>query len=291
MSVKTFFDQDSHTFSYVIRDPHSRKCAVIDPVLDIDLASACTTTKSADQIISYIQDQGLELQWVLETHAHADHLTSAAYIKKQLGGKMAIGRRIKQVLDLWVPIFGTEADTPLDGSQFDELWDDGQTFMLGHTPIHVMYTPGHTPACVTYLFEDKAFVGDTLFMPARGTARVDFPGGSAHDLYQSIHKLYSLPDQTCVYVCHDYPVDGQSPTNMATIAEHKAHNVMVMEGISEKDYVQKRQERDRGLSMPRLILPGLQVNLRGGDLGVIDQLGHQHLKIPLNVFCQDDSSK
>lgn len=282
MQIHHFFDQDTATFTYVVSDPKSRKCAIIDSVLDYDMHAGKTTTVSADKVIAYVKEQGLSVEWILETHAHADHLTASHYLREKLGGKIAIGEHIKEVLKFWVPLFNTAHDTSLDGSQFDHLFKDGETFAIGSIEVKVMHTPGHTPACVTYLMGDAAFVGDTIFMPYVGTARTDFPGGSAQTLYQSIQKLLSLPETTKIYTCHDYPPQGQPEGYVSTVADQKAKNSMVHEGVSEAEYVAARNAKDVGKAVPRLLLPSIQVNLRAGDLGKAENNGVQYIKIPLN---------
>lgn len=282
MQIHHFFDQDTATFTYVVSDPKTSKCAVIDSVLDYDMNAGKTTTVSADKVIAYVKEQGFSVEWILETHAHADHLTASHYLREKLGGKIAIGEHIKEVLKFWVPLFNTAHDTSLDGSQFDHLFKDGETFAIGSIEVKVMHTPGHTPACVTYLMGDAAFVGDTIFMPYVGTARTDFPGGSAQTLYQSIQKLLSLPETTKIYTCHDYPPQGQPEGYVSTVADQKAKNSMVHDGVSEAEYVAARNAKDIGKAVPRLLLPSIQVNLRAGELGKAENNGIQYIKIPLN---------
>jgi len=282
MHVHHFFDTDSATFTYVVSDPDTRKCAIIDSVLNYDMFSGKTTTVSNDKVIAYVNEQGLSVDWILETHAHADHLTGSHYLRERLGGKIGIGEHIKEVLQFWVPLFNTANDTPLDGSQFDHLFKDGELFSIGSIKVKVMHTPGHTPACVTYLMGDAAFVGDTIFMPYVGTARTDFPGGSAKRLYQSIQKLLALPANTHLFTCHDYPPPGQSEAYISTVAEQKAKNSMVRDGVSEAEYVAARNAKDVGKAVPRLLLPSIQVNLRAGDLGKAENNGVHYIKIPLN---------
>jgi glyoxylase-like metal-dependent hydrolase (beta-lactamase superfamily II) len=282
MQIQHFFDEDTATFTYVVSDPATQHCAIIDPVLDYDMFAGKTATHSADAVIAFVQEHCLKLEWILETHAHADHLTGAHYIKAALGGKIGIGEHIKEVLSFWVPLFNTAQDTPLDGSQFDHLFTDGEVFSIGSIAVKVMHTPGHTPACVSYLMGDAAFVGDTLFMPYVGTARTDFPGGSASTLYESIQKLLSLPDTTKIFTCHDYPPQGEAVQHVSTVAEQKAHNGMVHDGVSKADYVAARNAKDVGKPVPRLLLPSIQVNLRAGNLGDAENNGVQYVKIPLN---------
>lgn len=282
MHIQHFFDPDTATFTYVISDEATHICAIIDPVLDYDMHAGKTSTLSADKVIAYVKAQGLSVAWILETHAHADHLTGAHYLKEKLGGKIGIGEHIKDVLNFWVPLFNTAHDTPLDGSQFDHLFTDGETFSIGTINVEVMHTPGHTPACVSYRMGEVVFVGDTIFMPYVGTARTDFPGGSAATLYASIHKLLALPESTKIYTCHDYPPQGAQEECMSTVAEQKAKNTMVHDGVGQADYVAARTAKDTGKAVPRLLLPSIQVNLRAGALGEPESNGAHYIKIPLN---------
>lgn len=282
MHIHHFFDKDTATFTYVVSDETTQKCAILDSVLDYDMNAGKTSTISADKVIAYVKENKLNVEWILETHAHADHLTASHYLKEKLGGKIGIGEHIKDVLEFWVPLFNTAHDTPLDGSQFDHLFKDGEDFKIGSIEVKVMHTPGHTPACLTYMMGDAAFVGDTIFMPYVGTARTDFPGGSAQTLYQSIQKLLSLPDKTKIYTCHDYPPEGKEVGYVSTVADQKAHNTMVHTGISEAEYIAARNSKDKGKAVPRLLLPSIQVNLRAGDLGEPENNGIQYIKIPLN---------
>jgi glyoxylase-like metal-dependent hydrolase (beta-lactamase superfamily II) len=282
VKIEHFFDKDTATFTYVVSDPATSKCAIIDSVLNYDMNAGKTTTVSADKVIAYVRENNLTVEWILETHAHADHLTASHYLREKLGGKIGIGEHIKEVLKFWVPLFNTTHDTSLDGSQFDHLFKDGEVFFIGSIEVKVMHTPGHTPACLTYLIEDAAFVGDTIFMPYVGTARTDFPGGSAKTLYQSIQKLLALPEATRIFTCHDYPPQGQSENYVSTVAEQKAKNSMVHDGVSEAEYVAARNAKDVGKAVPRLLLPSIQVNLRAGDLGKAENNGVQYIKIPLN---------
>lgn len=282
MKIEHFFDQNTSTFTYLVIDTISNKCAIIDSVLDYDMNSGRVTTDSADQVIQYIKQNNLDLEWILETHAHADHLTASSYIKKSLGGKIGIGEHIKKVLEFWIPLFNTGHDTKLDGSQFDHLFKDEEVFKIGSIEVKVIHTPGHTPACLSYLMEDAVFVGDTIFMPYVGTARTDFPGGSAKTLYQSIHKLFSLKDTTRIFTCHDYPPQGQDVKFMSTVAEQKLNNVMINENVSEEEYIIARNKKDEGKAVPRLLLPSIQVNIRAGDLGEKEDNGKNYIKIPIN---------
>ncbi len=282
MKIEHFFDQKTSTFTYLVIDTTSNKCAIIDSVLDYDMNSGRVTTDSADKVIQYIKQNKLDLEWILETHAHADHLTASSYIKKALGGKIGIGEHIKKVLEFWVPLFNTGHDTKLDGSQFDHLFKDEEVFKIGSIEVKVIHTPGHTPACLSYLMEDAVFVGDTIFMPYVGTARTDFPGGSARALYQSIHKLFSLKDTTRILTCHDYPPKGQNVKFMSTVAEQKLNNVMINVNVSEEEYIIARNKKDEGKAVPRLLLPSIQVNMRAGDLGEKENNGKNYIKIPIN---------
>lgn len=282
MHIQHFFDKDTATFTYVVSDEATQKCAIIDSVLDYDMNAGKTSTVSADKVIAYVKENNLTVEWILETHAHADHLTASHYLKEKLGGKIGIGEHIKDVLDFWVPLFNTAHDTPLDGSQFDHLFKDGEVFKIGSIEVKVMHTPGHTPACLTYIMGDTAFVGDTIFMPYVGTARTDFPGGSAQILYQSIQKLLSLPENTKIYTCHDYPPEGKEVGYVSTVAEQKAQNSMVHKGVSEAEYISARNAKDAGKAVPRLLLPSIQVNLRAGGLGKPESNGIQYIKVPLN---------
>jgi glyoxylase-like metal-dependent hydrolase (beta-lactamase superfamily II) len=282
MKIQSFFDAATATFTYVLVDELTRHCAVIDPVLDFDFFSGKTDLHSLEPVINYIETEKLQLEWILETHAHADHLSGAEFLKQKLGGKIAIGEHIIDVLKFWVPLFNNSANTPLDGSQFDRLLVEGEVLTLGTLKIKVMHTPGHTPACCTYVVEDAAFVGDTLFMPYVGTARTDFPGGSAAALYHSIQRILSLPDETRLFTCHDYPPEGQKEAYISTVAEQKKKNVMIHEGVSESEYVNLRHARDKGKAVPKLLLPSIQVNLRAGSLGPLENNGIRYIKIPLN---------
>lgn len=281
--IEAFFDMGTHTVSYVVSDPNSRACAVIDTVLNYDPNSGRTSTDGADEIIDYVLDRNLEVEWILETHAHADHLTAAPYIQKKLGGKIAIGGHIPEVQKVFRRVFNLEEGFPVNGSQFDYLINDGDLLKIGAMTIRAMLTPGHTPACMTYVIEDAAFVGDTLFMPDYGTARCDFPGGSAQILYRSVQKIYALPDDTRIFLCHDYLPEGREAYKWeTTVAEQKAHNIHVNESISEKAFVSMREKRDTTLDLPRLILPAIQVNIRAGNFPPPEDNGTHYLKIPLN---------
>lgn len=283
--VEPFFDSATFTYSYVVSDPASRRCAVVDSVLDYDPAAGRTRTASADRLITYVREQGLTLEWILETHVHADHLSAAPYIQRQLGGRLAIGEHITVVQRTFGTLFNAESGFATDGSQFDHLLKDGDRFSVGGIQAQALHTPGHTPACMTYLIGDAAFVGDTLFMPDYGTARCDFPGGDARTLYRSIRRLFALPDTTRLFMCHDYKAPGREHFLYQTsVGEERAHNVHVHEGISEDEFVAMRQARDATLGMPALILPSVQVNMRAGQLPPAEANGTRYLKIPLNAL-------
>ncbi len=282
MHIKSFFDNNTSTFTYVVSDTKTKKCAIIDSVLGYDIYSGKTSTLSLDQIIDYVKKNDLIVDWILETHVHADHLSGANYLKNKLGGKTGIGAHIKEVLKFWVPLFNTVHDTPLDGSQFNHLFHDEEKFFIGSLEVKVLNTPGHTPACISYLIGNHIFVGDTIFMPYIGTARTDFPGGKAQTLYNSIQKLLSLPEDTNIYTCHDYPLAGQSESYLSTVAEQKAYNIMVHDGISENEYITTRNNKDLNKAVPHLLLPSIQVNLRAGNLGKAEKNNIHYIKIPLN---------
>lgn len=281
--VKAFFDPDTFTASFVVSDPASRSAAIIDAVLDFDYAAGRTSTRSADAIIEYIRRQQLDTQWILETHVHADHITAAAYLKDRLGGKTGIGAATTVIQETFGKFFNAESAFKTDGSQFDYLFTDGDTFPLGTLQVSVLHTPGHTPACVTYVIGDAAFVGDTLFMPDYGTARCDFPGGSAATMYDSIQKILALPATTRVFVGHDYKAEGRAEYVWeSTIGEQQAHNIHVRTGITRDEFIELRNARDAQLAAPRLILPSLQVNMRAGNLPPAEPNGTVYLKIPVN---------
>ena len=281
--VVAFFDEPTNTVSYVVREPDGSHFAIIDPVLDYDPKSGRTSTGSADTLIEYVRNNDLTVDWILETHAHADHLSAAPYLKSELGGKTAIGEHIREVQKVFGELFNAENGFHHDGSQFDQLFADGDTFVIGDLPVRVIHTPGHTPACLSYVAGDAVFVGDTLFMPDYGTARADFPGGNAGTLYQSIQKLFELPDDTRVYLCHDYKAPGRDEYQwQTTIGEEKENNVHVGHGKTESEFVKMRNDRDKTLSMPTLILPSVQVNIRAGEAPPAEDNGVRYLKIPLN---------
>lgn len=284
MQIKEFFHQDTSTYSYVVTDSKTKCCAIIDSVLDYDAASGRTATVAADELVAYVKQQGLTVEWLLETHVHADHLSAAPYLKQQLGGLLAIGEHILEVQEVFGKLFNAGTEFTRDGRQFDRLFKDGDVFAIGQLKARVLHTPGHTPACVSYVIEDAVFVGDTLFMPDYGTARCDFPGGDAQTLYQSIQKLFALPDETRMYMCHDYKAPGREEyLFLTTVGEERQNNIHVHQGVSEQEFVTMRTERDAGLSMPRLILPSVQVNMRAGELPPEEDNGVSYLKIPLNA--------
>ncbi len=283
--VEVFFDPATFTYSYVVTDPTSKRCAIIDSVLDYDPAAGRTSYASADRLIAYVREQHLHVDWLLETHVHADHLSAAPYLKRELGGQLAIGENITVVQNTFGKLFNAGTEFATDGRQFDHLFKDGDTFQIGSLEARAIHTPGHTPACMTYLIGDAGFVGDTLFMPDYGTARCDFPGGDARTLFQSVRRLFALPDDTRLFMCHDYKAPGRDDFRFqTTVAEQRAHNVHVHEGIGEAEFVAMRRARDATLGMPMLILPSVQVNMRAGQLPPAEANGTRYLKIPLDVL-------
>lgn len=281
--IKAFFDEPTNTVSYLVSDPATRQAAVIDPVLDYDGRSGKADVRSADAILKYVADAGLTIAWVLETHAHADHLSGAPYIKTKTGAKVAIGEHIRDVQRIFRPVFNA-TDVSGDGSEFDKLLTDGEKLNIGNLQVEAMYTPGHTPACLSYKIGDAVFVGDTLFMPDYGTARADFPGGDARTLYRSIQRILSLPQQTRLFMCHDYKAPGRD--NYAwetTVAEERTRNVHVGGGVSEDDFVAMREKRDATLAAPLLLLPSIQVNIRAGKFPPAESNGVRYLKIPVKL--------
>jgi glyoxylase-like metal-dependent hydrolase (beta-lactamase superfamily II) len=280
--VKGFFDPATNTISYVVKDPASSSCAIVDSVMDIDYAAGRITYDHADEIIAYVREHGLKVEWLIETHVHADHLSAAPYIQRQLGGKVGIGRNITVVQDTFGKVFNEGTEFQRDGSQFDRLFDDGDTYTVGTMVCTALHTPGHTPACMTHLMGDAAFVGDTLFMPDGGSARADFPGGDAGQLYDSIQKVLSLPGEMRLFMCHDYGPNGRDIRWETTVAEERAHNIHVGGGKTREEFVAMRTARDKTLAMPKLIIPSLQVNMRGGDLPPADKDGKRYLKVPIN---------
>lgn len=279
--VKGFFDPATNTISYVVRDPGSTACAIVDSVMDIDYAAGRITYDHADELIAHVRGNGLTLEWLIETHVHADHLSAAPYIQRQLGGKIGIGRNITIVQDTFGKVFNEGTEFQRDGSQFDRLFDDGDSYQVGSMTCFALHTPGHTPACMTHVMGDAAFVGDTLFMPDGGSARADFPGGDAGQLYDSIQRVLSLPGSMRLFMCHDYGPNGRDIRWETTVAEEKAHNIHIA-GKTREEFIALRTARDATLAMPKLIIPSLQVNMRGGDLPPADESGKRYLKVPIN---------
>ncbi len=282
--VKAFFDPGTWTFTYVVYEKPNTPCVVIDSVLNYDPKSGRTNTKSADEVIAFIKEQGLSLEWILETHAHADHLSAAPYIQKQLGGKIAIGSHIQDVQKVFKGIFNLEPGFAVNGSQFDFLIEEGKEIHVGNLRIKPLFVPGHTPACMAYEIGDAIFVGDTLFMPDVGTARCDFPGGSAKTLYQSVKKILSYPDNTRLFMCHDYPPNNRPIAYESTVGEEKKKNIHIHEGVSEEQFIEMRTKRDKTLEMPVLLLPSIQLNIRAGHPPPAESNGKTYLKIPFNVL-------
>ncbi|MHB1101577.1 MAG: MBL fold metallo-hydrolase [Devosia sp.] len=280
--VVAFFDAPTNTISYIVKDPNSNACAVVDSVMDIDYAAGRITYDGADKIIAFIQDKGWTLEWLIETHVHADHLSAAPYIQGKLGGKLGIGENITIVQDTFGKIFNEGTAFQRDGSQFDRLFTDGDSYQIGTMTAHVMHTPGHTPACMTHIVGNAAFVGDTLFMPDGGSARADFPGGDARTLYRSIQRVLALPGKTRLFMCHDYGPNGRDIQWETTVADEIEHNIHVGKGTSEDGFVAMREARDATLAMPKLIIPALQVNMRAGKLPPKDEDGKTFLKVPVN---------
>ena len=282
--VQSFFDEATNTFSYVVVDPATRHCAVIDSVLDLDYASGRFNYHSAEAIVGYIRENALTVDWLIETHVHADHLSAAPYIQAKVGGKLGIGEQITVVQETFGKIFNEGTEFQRDGSQFDRLFRDRDTYRIGSITAFAIHTPGHTPACMTHVIGDAAFVGDTLFMPDGGTARADFPGGDARALYRSIKRVLSLPGAMRLFMCHDYGPNGRAVAFETTVAEELAQNVQVRDGVTEDAFVAMREARDKSLGMPKLILPSLQVNMKAGQLPPEDANGHRTLKVPLNAI-------
>lgn len=280
--ITAFFDEQTNTVSYVVKDPGSPSCAIIDSVMDIDYAAGRISYESADKIIAFVRDNGLKVEWLIETHAHADHLSAAPYIQGKLGGKLGIGENITIVQNVFGKIFNEGTEFQRDGSQFDRLFRDGDTYPIGGMTAFAMLTPGHTPACMTHVIGDAAFVGDTLFMPDGGTARADFPGGDARTLYRSTKRVLELPDDMRLFMCHDYAPGGREIKWETTVAEERSHNIHVRDGLSEDEFVKMREARDATLGLPKLIIPSIQVNIRGGNLPEPDSAGKRHLKVPIN---------
>ncbi|MGI9426787.1 MAG: MBL fold metallo-hydrolase [Hyphomicrobiaceae bacterium] len=280
--VQGFFDKETNTISYVVKDPNSSACAVVDAVMDIDYAAGRLSYASADRLIAHIQDNNLELQWLIETHAHADHLSGAPYIQSKLGGKIGIGSGIVRIQEEFGKIFNEGTEFQRDGSQFDRLFEDGDTYTVGGMTVFTMHTPGHTPACMVHVTGDAAFVGDTLFMPDGGTARADFPGGDARQLYHSIKKVLALPEEMRLFMCHDYGPGGREIQWETSVGEERKNNIHVRDDITEDEFVAMREARDKTLSMPKLIVPSLQVNIRAGRLPDQDESGKRYFKVPIN---------
>lgn len=281
--VEAFLDNDSETFSYVVYETETHSAAIVDTVLDFDYKSGRTRTDSAQKIVDFVKQKGLNVEWILETHAHADHISAAPFVQSHVGGKIGIGEHIKDVQGIFKEVFNLEKEFLPDGGQFDHLFKDGETFSIGKMNIEVMHTPGHTPACLAYVFNgEKVFVGDTIFAPDVGTARCDFPGGSSTTLFRSIKRLLSLPEQTEIYLCHDYPTEGRDHQYMTTVGDERRHNIHVHDGVSEAEFVEMRDTRDATLEMPRLILPSIQVNIRAGKMPPADDNGKVYLKLPID---------
>ena len=281
--ITSFFDEATNTISYIVCDPNGSACAIIDSVLDFDFASGRTDTKSADKLINFVKENKLDVQWLLESHVHADHLSAAPYIQMEVGGRIGIGSHITDVQETFGKIFNEGTEFQRDGSQFDKLFVEGDTFHIGQLRGDVLHTPGHTPACMTYVIGDAAFVGDTLFMPDFGTARCDFPGGSSENLFASIQKILTLPDATRIFVGHDYKAPGREHYAWeTTVGEQKKKNIHIKSGKSKEDFVKLRDERDAKLAMPKLIVPSLQINMRAGNMPEPDEQGDVFLKVPIN---------
>lgn len=284
MQVHPFYHQTTATFTYLIVDEVTNNCAIVDSVLNYDPDSATVSHTSADEIINFIRKHKLNNQWILETHIHADHITAARYLKQQVGGQIAMGSAIKEVLPYWLAKFETQQDTPKDASQFDRLFEDGDSFTIGSLIVTVWHTPGHTPACASYLVEDSVFVGDTLFAPQLGTARCDFPGGSAETLFNTVKRFYTLPGNTKVYLGHDYPQPGEQPTSCVTISCCMRENKHIRDNTPLEDFVVQRTARDKTLSVPRLLLPAIQANMRNGDFGAVSRRGQRFIKLPVTII-------
>lgn len=283
--VTAFFDEPTFTYSYIVQDPNSKNCAIIDSVLNFDYPSGRTRTESADKILQFVNNNSLNVEWVLETHVHADHLSAAPYLKEKTGAKLGIGANITVIQDTFGTAFNADTTFVRDGSQFDVLFNEGDTIQIGTLTGVAMHTPGHTPACITYAFEDAVFVGDTLFMPDFGTARCDFPGGDPRTLYQSIKRIFALAPETRLFMCHDYKASGRDVfANETSVQEERAENIHVRDGISEDEFVKMRTERDATLSMPQLILPSVQVNMRAGKMPPAEENDQVYLKVPINLF-------
>ena len=284
LAIQPFHDERTGTVTYVLADPATRQAAIVDPVLDFDLKSGRTSTTQADRVLAYLAEAGLQVQWILETHAHADHLSAARHLQERVGGRIAIGEHIREVQAVFRQLFNLERGFLPDGRQFDHLFADGEIFHIGAIEAQALLVPGHTPACLAYRIGDAVFVGDTLFMPDVGTARADFPGGDAATLYRSIRRLLDLPPATRLFVCHDYPPEGRAPAWETTVAEQRERNIHVHDGVTEAEFVALRTGRDARLDVPALILPSIQVNIRAGHLPPAEDNGVSYLKIPLNTL-------
>lgn len=283
LNIKEFFDQDTSTLSYIISDSNTKAAAIIDSVLNYDMTSGKFTTKSADELIAYLQENNLNLEWILETHIHADHITASDYLKTKFpSAKTAIGENIKEVLKFWVPFFNIADEVALDGSQFNKLFKDKEKFQIGSLNCEIISLPGHTPACIAYKIDDVIFVGDVIFMPDIGTARTDFPGGSAEESYKSLQKILALPNDTKIYTGHDYPPQNRSVVCFTTVKEEKEKNILVNKNVSESDFIKNRTSRDQGKPVPKLLLPAIQINLRAGKMGKPENNGTFYIKIPVN---------
>ncbi|MFN3164721.1 MAG: MBL fold metallo-hydrolase [Pseudohongiellaceae bacterium] len=283
--VKHFFEDDTNTFSYVVKDPDSDACAIVDSVLNYDMASSSVDHASADEIIRYVQDNKLRVEWIIETHVHADHLTAAPYIQERVGGKIGIGEHVTTVQSTFKKIFNIKDEFQPDGQQFDHLFKDGEHYSIGNLDAYVIHTPGHTPACMTHVIGDAAFVGDTLFMPDAGTARADFPGGDAAQLFDSIHKILALPEQTRIFMCHDYGTSDRDKLLFeTTVAAERDDNIHVNQSVPRSKFVEMRTARDKTLGMPHLILPSLQINMRAGHFPASEDNGLVYLKLPVDAF-------
>jgi glyoxylase-like metal-dependent hydrolase (beta-lactamase superfamily II) len=280
--VTAFFDPPTNTVSYIVKDPASKACAIIDSVMDIDYAAGRISYKAADKIVSFVKEHDLTVEWLIETHVHADHLSAAPYIQDKVGGKLGIGEHITTVQKVFGKIFNEGTEFQRDGSQFDRLFKDGDTYRIGTMTAFAMLTPGHTPACMTHVVGNAAFVGDTLFMPDGGTARADFPGGDARILYNSIKRVLALPPDMRLFMCHDYAPGGRQIKWETTVSDERAENIHVRDGISENEFVEMRTKRDATLDLPKLIIPSIQINMRGGNLPEPDESGKRHLKVPIN---------
>ena len=283
-TVRSFFDDKTGTVSYVIVDNATQCAAIVDPVLDFDFKSGRTSTVQADKVLAFIRHQGLKVEWILETHAHADHLSGARYLQREVGGRIAIGARIKAVQASFKKLYNLDKNFLPDGAQFDHLFEDDEVFRIGEVEARALLVPGHTPADMAYMVDGAVFVGDTLFMPDVGTARADFPGGDAHTLYRSVRRILALPPETTMFVCHDYPPESRAPAWMTTVGEQRNRNIHVHDGVDEEEFVKMRQARDVTLGAPTLILPSIQVNIRAGELPPADDNGVAYLRIPINAL-------